>query len=54
VEEALQAASLGKNYSLVLQLLEVTADPYNYRAHLVDYQKPPLSGDGSYKTFCGT
>ena len=54
VEEALQAATLGNNYSLVNQLLEVIGKPYHFRENLADYQQPPLTGEETYKTFCGT
>lgn len=54
VEEALQAATLGKDYSRVMKLLEVIKDPYNFRSELAGYQQPPYTGDDTYKTFCGT
>ncbi len=53
VEEALQAATVGQDMSLVYQLLEVVSEPYTYREAFADYQEPPET-DGGYKTFCGT
>lgn len=54
VEAALQAATLGQDMGLVFELLDVVSEPYNYRKELADYQLPPETGDGGYKTFCGT
>ncbi len=54
VEETLQAATVGQDMSLVYQLLDVVSDPYNYRDAFEEYQQPPATGDGGYKTFCGT
>jgi serine/tyrosine/threonine adenylyltransferase len=54
MEEALQAATIGNEISLVHELLEVLGKPYEYREDFSEYQQPPVNGDGSYKTFCGT
>ena len=54
VEEALQAATLAKDYSKVIKLLEVLQDPYNFRSDAAEFQQPPFTGENTYKTFCGT
>jgi uncharacterized protein YdiU (UPF0061 family) len=54
VEEALQAATLGKEMSQVNKLLEVLSKPYEYREEMANYHQAPMNGDGGYKTFCGT
>jgi uncharacterized protein YdiU (UPF0061 family) len=54
VEEALQSATLGKDFSMVNQLLDVIGEPYNYRPLLAAFQQPPFTGEETYKTFCGT
>jgi uncharacterized protein YdiU (UPF0061 family) len=54
VEQALEAASNHRNYTLFHQLLEVISKPYEYRKELTVFQSPPPDGDHNYQTFCGT
>lgn len=54
VEEALEAATLGKDFTYLHKLLEVVLNPYTLQETYADYQKPPVGGDGDYRTFCNT
>jgi uncharacterized protein YdiU (UPF0061 family) len=54
VEEALEAATLGKDMSLVYKLLQVLETPYSLNANYEAYRQPPAAGDVGYRTFCGT
>jgi uncharacterized protein YdiU (UPF0061 family) len=54
VEEALEAATLGKDESYLHKLLAVLHDPYDHREGFGYYQEPPVGGDGFYRTFCNT
>jgi uncharacterized protein YdiU (UPF0061 family) len=53
VEEALSAAEDRDDLSVLHQLLEALASPYEAGADLARYQDPPLDECG-YRTFCGT
>jgi uncharacterized protein YdiU (UPF0061 family) len=53
VEEALVAAEGQDDLSVLHQLLEALASPYESRAELAKYQDPPPD-DCNYRTFCGT
>lgn len=53
VEEALTAANSG-DYSMVQQLLEALAMPFENNAKTTPYRSPPLPGAKPYHTFCGT
>ena len=54
VEEALEAATLGQDFTKMQTLLEVLATPYTQRGGLDYYQQPPSGGDCGYRTFCNT
>jgi uncharacterized protein YdiU (UPF0061 family) len=53
VEEALSAAEERDDLSVLNQLLEALASPYEARADLARYRDPPRDECG-YRTFCGT
>ncbi len=53
VEAALQAVTLGQDYGLFNELLQVVQNPYTYSESMEKYMHPPAS-DLGYKTFCGT
>ncbi|MCU0374963.1 MAG: YdiU family protein [Chitinophagaceae bacterium] len=54
VEEALDAATLGKDNGPLHKLLQVVANPYEKQPGNDRYRQAPLGGDGYYKTFCNT
>ncbi len=54
VEEALEAAENRDDLSLVQQLMNVLAKPYDYSIDNPAYSDPPEPGEGVYQTFCGT
>jgi serine/tyrosine/threonine adenylyltransferase len=54
VEQALDACSYAKDYTLFNELLAVVSNPYTLNEAFNYYTEPPLSGDAHYKTFCGT
>tara|TARA_B100000029_G_scaffold504420_1_gene583215 strand:- start:267 stop:1745 length:1479 start_codon:yes stop_codon:yes gene_type:complete len=54
VEKALEDANNNLNLKSVDNLLEVLQKPYIDRSETVSYQKPPISNDKKYKTYCGT
>jgi uncharacterized protein YdiU (UPF0061 family) len=54
VEEAIEAATLGNDYTLLHKLLQVIAKPYEKQPGNDRYKQPPPGGDGFYKTFCNT
>jgi uncharacterized protein YdiU (UPF0061 family) len=53
VEEALEAAILAHDFSVMERLLDVLRRPYDYAADLPDFSKPGKR-EGRYLTFCGT
>jgi uncharacterized protein YdiU (UPF0061 family) len=53
VEEALQAATAAHDLSVMTQLLDVLARPYDHDRDLPKFTMPGES-DRSYRTFCGT
>ena len=53
VEEALKAAN-ENNFELFHNLLKVLKSPYNSKANISEFQKPPPYTDKKYQTFCGT
>jgi protein adenylyltransferase len=53
VEEALEAAAGGHDFSVMERLLEVLSTPYDHRPDLALFAVPGKDG-GSYRTFCGT
>lgn len=54
VEEALEAAVEGKDYSVMERLLHVLQNPYAYSLEQVDYAEPSEPSEQPYRTFCGT
>ncbi|QUG41165.1 YdiU family protein [Psychrobacillus sp. INOP01] len=54
VEEALEAAVVKEDYSVLENLLKVISNPYDYNSEYLDYTSLPLDTSGPYKTFCGT
>ncbi len=54
VEEALEAAVLGKNFSKIHDLLNILREPYNYKSGWDTIYGLPPADDNHYKTFCGT
>ena len=53
VEEALEAASISGDLSVMGRLLEVLSDPYDHDRDLPAFSTPERSGR-PYQTFCGT
>ena len=53
VEEALEAATTGHDFSVLERLLDVLATPYEHGRVLSEYSRPGKE-DRSYRTFCGT
>ncbi len=53
VEEALSAAEVHNDLSLLHRLLAALASPYETDADISRYQEPPRD-DSNYRTFCGT
>ena len=53
VEAALEAATSAGDYSLMMQLLDVLATPYDHSRDLPQFSAPGPS-DRGYQTFCGT
>ncbi len=53
VEEALQAATTRRDFSLVERLLDVLATPYDHDRNLPEFSMPG-EDDRAYRTFCGT
>ena len=54
VEEALAAATLHGDLSVLEKLLDVLAQPFAYDRLLPEYNTPPAPGACAYQTFCGT
>ena len=53
VEDTLNAAEYG-DLRLMKKLLHVLNNPYANQKNIIDYQKPPISSNKKYQTFCGT
>ena len=53
VEAALEAATSGGDYSLMMELLDVLARPYDHSRDLPSFSAPGPA-DRAYQTFCGT
>ncbi len=53
VEEAIQAATTTRDFSVVDRLLEVLATPYDHDRNLPEFSMPG-EHDRPYRTFCGT
>lgn len=54
VEEAIEAAMSGEDYSKFETLVEVLSDPYQEHPDKGEYAIPAPKEFGEYKTFCGT
>ncbi len=54
VEEALAAATVQGDLSVLEQLLEVLAHPYDYTSNRPEFSTPRAPSAGIYRTFCGT
>lgn len=54
VEEALQAASEQRDYSVMQRLLTALETPYVESPEQADYRHPTAPGGKAYQTFCGT
>ncbi|MNZ63639.1 hypothetical protein D3C78_817900 [compost metagenome] len=54
VEEALEAAVKDGDYSVMEQLLNVLANPYEHSPGQAKYSAAPEPSDCAYRTFCGT
>ncbi len=54
VEEALAAATLHGDLSVLEKLLDVLAQPFAYDRQLPEFSTPPVPSDRAYQTFCGT
>ena len=54
VEEALEAAVEGKDYTVMAQLLDVLSRPYDDSSEHGRYRLPPEPAEHGYQTFCGT
>ena len=54
VEEALEAAVVTGDFSLMGRLMKELADPYTYTAGKEEYTAPPAPSDVPYRTYCGT
>ncbi|SMF83913.1 Uncharacterized conserved protein YdiU, UPF0061 family [Paenibacillus uliginis N3/975] len=54
VEEALEAAVLREDYSVMERLLDVLSRPYAHSPEQADYSTLPEPSNCSYRTFCGT
>lgn len=54
VEEALEAAVVNEDYSIMEKLLDVLSNPYAHLPNQEEYTKPAPPSDRPYRTFCGT
>jgi len=54
VEEALTAATVHGDLSMLEKLLDVLAQPFAYDRQLAEFSTPPAPGEHAYQTFCGT
>jgi uncharacterized protein YdiU (UPF0061 family) len=54
VEEALELATLGNDFSYLHTLLHVMSNPYKMNAQYKEFRKPPAGGEENYRTFCNT
>jgi len=54
VEEALAAATLHDDLTVLEKLINVLAQPYAYDRQMPEFCTPPASGACAYQTFCGT
>ncbi len=54
VEEALEAAEMRRDFTVLERLLEVLSRPYDDQPEDAGYRRPPAPSEQPYKTFCGT
>ncbi|KAB3539024.1 YdiU family protein [Alkaliphilus pronyensis] len=54
VEEALEAAVMKGDFSVMDRLLKLVTKPYDYTCQQLEYITPPKPTDIPYKTYCGT
>ena len=54
VEEALEAATTGNDFSYLYKLLEVLGRPYEFSSGQEKYLELPAGGEEYYRTFCNT
>ncbi len=54
VEEALEAAEAGGDYSVMQRLIHVLSRPFEDLTEYSEYRLPPDPSDRVYQTFCGT
>ena len=54
VEEVLDAATIKNDMKPIYEFLNVLNKPYEKNLETEKYQKPPITSDKTYKTFCGT
>ena len=54
VEEAIEAAVKNNNYTVINNLLNVLASPYDYTEDKEEYSNLPKPTNVPYRTFCGT
>ena len=54
VENVIRAALKDGDLAPFEQLLDVLAEPFNERAGLEPYMRPPEPHEAVYQTFCGT
>ena len=54
VEEALTAATIHGDLSVLEKLLDVITQPFVYDRQLPEFSTPPAPGEHVYQTFCGT
>ncbi|MGL5068069.1 MAG: protein adenylyltransferase SelO [Sarcina sp.] len=54
VEEALSSAVENHDYSVMIELLEVLKNPFDYDKNLDKYRELPKATNEVYRTYCGT
>jgi serine/tyrosine/threonine adenylyltransferase len=54
VEDALESATLGKDFSYLHKLLNVISNPYEINEQYTAFRQPPAGGEENYRTFCNT
>ena len=54
VEEAIEAAVKNDDYSVMMNLLKVLSNPFEYNEDQDEYTKLPKPTNIPYRTFCGT
>jgi uncharacterized protein YdiU (UPF0061 family) len=54
VEEALSAAVERADYAPFENLLKIIANPFDDQPEFAAFAEPAPSGQGAYRTFCGT